>query len=111
MNQYFGAITMLIRTCEAGNVTMRGWPPKPLTPPPTLSLGSFTKPHASLLENLQPLRYTTLGYLECKADEEQSPPSCRAQAPLCQPSPELRGHPMASPSLSPRAPFLAGPEL
>lgn len=41
MNQYFGVITMLIRMCEAQNITMQGQPPNPLDSlPPNLSFGN-----------------------------------------------------------------------
>lgn len=55
MNQYFGVITMLIRMCEAQNITMQGQPPNPLDSlPPNLSFGNATIPETSLPGNLQP---------------------------------------------------------
>ena len=74
MNQYFGVITMLIRMCEAQNITMQGQPPNPLDSlPPNLSFGNSTIPETSLPGNLQPPRRATLELLEHKADGKQKP--------------------------------------
>lgn len=73
MNQYFGVITMLIRMCEAQNITMQGQPPNPLDSlPPNLSFGNFTIPETRLPKNLQPPRRTTLELLEHKQMRNRS---------------------------------------
>lgn len=74
MNQYFGVITMLIRMCEAQNITMQGQPPNPLDSLPlNLSFGNSTIPETSLPGNLQPPRRAVLELLEHKADGKQKP--------------------------------------
>lgn len=55
MNQYFGAITMLIRMCEAQNITMQGQPPNPLDSlPPNLSFGNSTIQKPACLRTSSP---------------------------------------------------------
>lgn len=51
MNQYFGAITMLIRMCEAQKIAVQGRPPNPLdSQDSNLPAGSLTIPGSSLPE-------------------------------------------------------------
>lgn len=74
---------MLIRMCEAQNITMLGQPPNPLDSlPSNLSFGNSTIPETSLPENLQPPRRVTLELLEYKADEKQKPTILQRVSPV-----------------------------
>lgn len=104
MNQYFGAITMLVGMCEARNITMYGRPPIPLDSlPPNLSSGNSAIPETSLPEKLRPPRRATLELLEHKADEKREPAIWqRAGRDV-----ERDGAPLGSPE-DPRAPWAGG---
>lgn len=120
MNQYFGAITMLIRMCEAQNITVRGQPPNPLDSlPPNLSLGHSTIPETSLPENLQhpaprTPRWAVPELSEHRADEKQKPTILQRAGPAMPAlvrDVESNGAPLLTALKAPEPPFWRGLEF